>query len=169
MSNGSMQFLGRQLAEQAKALGLLVEKMGEMVVAQGNSITKYSLSSNTIQKQFDFDDFIGTVSGGTGMQMCNISFSTYFTGRLKIKVTGRGDLSNANWGFSTNVSLSGTSMGSVGSVIGPDIMTVEREFDVKENDRISISYNYTGNIASVNLLRDIKICYDFANKPDLSV
>jgi len=56
--SGSQQFLGRQLADQAEAMGTLttqmgtlIEKMEEMVIAQGNAGTIYVEPSDTVKYQ----------------------------------------------------------------------------------------------------------------------
>lgn len=61
--SGSQQFLGRQLADQAEALGMLtiqmgtlIDKMGEMITAQGNTGTIYVEPSDNIKYQEIYPD-----------------------------------------------------------------------------------------------------------------
>lgn len=74
---GSEQFLGRQLAEQAIQLALLVEKMNEMVIKQEQSIDKYFVS--------DINGPIKKTLTGTGVSGNTVGIKVFGSGSIAIK------------------------------------------------------------------------------------
>ncbi len=153
MSNGSMQFLGRQLTEQAKQLGLLVEKMALMVQKQDESIPKFAMESDEIQKQGDIA-FSGT---DNVFQALQYPIKVYLSGKIRVKITAVAS------GKTIDAYIKGVKITSTQQY--PSTSS-EKFFDiqVQEGDTINLGMPGGGNSVSVST---IKVCYTLIDKPNV--
>lgn len=148
MSNGSMQFLGRQLNIMANAMGELVEKMALMVQKQDESVPKFSIASNEVKK---------IALEGNLLNGQKIKLSVFVNGIIRVKFDGESSDGSGTIIFKKN----GVTVTSKSISVG----TKEYDIDlvVKEDDAIEIVESGSGNISNA------RICYTLVSKPDIEV
>lgn len=143
--SGSEQFLGRQLAEQAQQLALLVDKMGEMVEKQDEIIPKFAISSDNIQLTKD----LGSKSVNTTNKYFVIP---QINGEIKITFQG-------NFGYGLELKKNGV---LVGSGTG-DSNNTTFIIKVLENDELSFDTGVSGS-STINI---VKVYYDLVSRPTI--
>ncbi len=157
MSNGSMQFLGRQLTEQAKSMGELINQMKAVVKAFG----AYSIVSDTVQEEKIYG---AEINGKKFNSVENIlSISIYMEGYIRLEFTAYSD--NASGGKpSISVKRNGA---SVGGFAVPHKTSITKYVDIAVSEGDEIEINNTSSVAQENLyLEGYKIKYDFITRPD---
>ncbi len=147
MSNGSMQFLGRQLAEQAKQLGLLVEKMELMIQKQDQTIPKYAIESDTLKHD------ITVANGIRNLKDSPVIYVPYVTGNVKVK-------------FRMFVTVTSVII----SINGTKVLTRAVSEGIEETVSLAVSEGdvvvfTTDTTAGAPYMEYIKIFYDEGNKP----
>ncbi len=148
MSNGSMQFLGRQLSEQAEKLGNLVILMSEMIEGIDASIPKYAEPSDVIQKVLVGEEKAATYA----------KFTSFINGTIRIKGEFFYDSStNGNIGF--KVVVNGTAVSTMALYQSWETKTVD--IIIKEGDEVGFGAQMK--------LRNVNICYNKIRKPDISI
>ncbi len=154
MSNGSMQFLGRQLSEQAKALSELVELMSDAVQGIYNSIEKYSIANDNIQNVIATNKTVNEIK--------DIKMKVMMTGSIRIKGDIKGYEGSAS---GLTINRNGVEVFKV-TKSGGDLSLTPIVFDItiQENDEITFT-DVTSGGAIVNL----DVCYDLINKPNVSI
>lgn len=165
MSNGSMQFLGRQLSEQAKQLSLLVDKMIENTYLLSQSVPKFAEPSTNIKSIIPVNF--------TGSNVYNVNnnktFTCYMGGKIRIYTKGKSVSLYETSGYKLIIYKNG-----VLTATGPDLISsteTTRFVDVfvLENDLIDIRFDYVGTeSAQVNVV-DYSIAYDMVIKPNISL
>ncbi len=148
MNNGSMQFLGRQLTEQAKAMGTLVEKMGEMVQAQRDSIPKYVVASD-VQK-------LSTptyVKYERDVLQNPVKMAVYANGTVRIKYK---TIDSGNY----SILINGISVYK--KYLGSGSPEEKIDITVSENDEIIFGTPDTTSTCDIIYVR---VCYDEQQKP----
>lgn len=157
MSNGSMQFLGRQLADQAEKLGSLVVLMGEMIQGINASIPKYAIASDNVKRSAEY----GVGPNGKLFNTLEMGeeIKTYYDGTVKVSVTFY--TTNANAGVA--IKLNGVVVGSYasGNPINQEV-TKEVIIGVKEGDIIEIR---TSNATGYVKYNRFALMYDLIVKP----
>lgn len=131
MSNGSMQFLGRQLAEQAKALGLLVAKMGEMVAKQDQLIPKYASPSDVLKVEK-----IVSITKSVEYQIITnlMDIQPQIYGKIRLKIVNV----KSNTG-ATNIIISYNGITLTEKLLSTGDQTITQDIAVAEGGVISIS------------------------------
>ena len=155
-SNGSMQFLGRQLGEQAKQLGELVLQMKSMVKAMGS----YSVASDNVQYEHVYGEGEdGKRHATTGSDV--FSFSTYMEGYVRLEVTA--DNREVSQNVQAKVRINGVDFKTLGTFLAGQITTIFIDVPVSEGDEIAIRYLQMSTKLYVNSYR---LKYDLVLRPD---
>lgn len=141
--SGSEQFLGQQLSKQATALGLLVDKMGQVV---DSVVPKYTVESENLKYTLTTDSASSR----------KIILNSYIDGTIKIKAKG-----------TTRSGLTGGLMFTVNGVVmktisyGIDENDVLKEGTVKfrKGDEVAITSSSNSNMTNVTayIYYDIEI------------
>lgn len=141
MSNGSMQFLGRQLSEQAQALALLVEKMQEVINSVDNVVPKFAIASDNIKYSKEIN-----VTNSSQYQL----LLSQISGVLRVK-------NNSEYSVSITIIKNGV------TTIDTIAKNGYGDLQVIEGDEIKIVTNGYPRLVKVD------ICYDLADKPDIII
>jgi hypothetical protein len=144
-------------------MGVLVGKMGEMVVAQENSIPKYTQVS---ENQKYYKEYIGDTKLGyfTSEEVDNIAFTTYYQGYIKIKFEVKNPTTS---GAEIRIYKNGVVNIAVVPPTSAGVSTIyEYELAVDEKDTFILTQNYS---AKPIIIYNWGLYYDLINKPNESI
>ena len=161
--SGSQQFLGRQLADQAEQMGVLVGKMGEMVIAQEQSIPKYVEASDTEKY---YKEYTGGAQLGyfTSEEVDNIAFTVYYEGYIKIKFEVKNPTTS---GAEIRIYKNGVEIIAVTPPTSASSNTIyEYTLQVAEKDTFILTQSYG---AKPIIIYNYGLYYDLINKTNESI
>lgn len=156
MSNGSMQFLGRQLNIMANALESLVVQMAEAVQGIHDSVPKFAKLSDTMQYSKEWSTNYGSVEEGLSLKSTGLSYkiTSYVSGAINIKLWayGRNNLQILKNGVLYESITENSSIGK------------NYPIQVEEGDLIELSGT---NSMTAAFIHKLELCYDVSPKPSM--